>query len=74
MFCFLYKSLKKEGVYLYIPRKDDFSEVPDVLLQMFDKPVFMMVIKMEKHKLPKIKKSLASDGYFLQVVSFVPFS
>lgn len=29
MLCSIYKSSKKEGTYLYIPKKDDFSQVPD---------------------------------------------
>ncbi|TKF23877.1 hypothetical protein FCV43_02815 [Vibrio genomosp. F6] len=72
MLCSIYKSLKKEGTYLYIPKKDDFSQVPDTLMQMFGKPSFVMVIKTEGRTLAqvdieKVKESLASDGYFLQL-------
>lgn len=72
MLCSIYKSSKKEGTYLYISKKDDFSQVPDTLMQMFGKPSFVMVIKMEGRTLAqvdieKVKESLASDGYFLQL-------
>ncbi|WP_295899546.1 YcgL domain-containing protein [uncultured Vibrio sp.] len=72
MLCSIYKSSKKEGTYLYIPKKDDFSQVPDTLMQMFGKPVFVMVIKLEKHNLAQVSKevvvkSLAEEGFFLQV-------
>ncbi len=39
MLCSIYKSPKKEGTYLYIPKRDDFSQVPDTLKQMFGKPI-----------------------------------
>ncbi|MDN3613472.1 YcgL domain-containing protein [Vibrio gallaecicus] len=72
MLCSIYKSSKKEGTYLYIPKKDDFSQVPDALMQMFGKPSFVMVIKMEGRTLAqvdieKVKVSMAEDGFFLQV-------
>ena len=72
MLCSIYKSSKKEGTYLYIPKKDDFSQVPDALMQMFGKPIFVMVIKMEGRTLAqvdieKVKVSMAKDGFFLQV-------
>ncbi|WP_086982815.1 YcgL domain-containing protein [Vibrio aphrogenes] len=72
MLCSIYKSAKKEGMYLYIPKKDDFSEVPAALMQMFGKPTFVMVMKMEGRKLAlvdieKVKQSLKDDGYFLQL-------
>ncbi|MBD1559078.1 hypothetical protein HC752_19250 [Vibrio sp. S9_S30] len=72
MLCSIYKSPKKEGAYLYIPKKDDFSEVPQPLKDMFGKPVFVMVIKIEGRKLAqvdveKVKESMASKGYFLQL-------
>ena len=72
MLCSVYKSGKKEGMYLYISKKDDFSKVPEVLMQMFGKPSFVMVMKMEGRKLAmvdieKVKQSLQDDGFFLQL-------
>lgn len=72
MLCSIYKSTKKEGAYLYISKKDDFSSVPEPLMTMFGKPVFVMVIKMDGRKLAqvdieKVKVSLEEDGFFLQL-------
>ncbi|PMH41887.1 hypothetical protein BCU68_14945 [Vibrio sp. 10N.286.49.B3] len=72
MLCSIYKSSKKEGAYLYISKKDDFSKVPEALMQMFGKPNFVMVIKMEGRTLAqvdieKVKASLAEEGFFLQL-------
>ncbi|WP_070967342.1 YcgL domain-containing protein [Vibrio sonorensis] len=72
MICAIYKSLKKEGTFLYIPKKDDFSRVPDALMQTFGKPVMVMVIKLDGRELAqvdvkKVKESLLTDGFFLQL-------
>ena len=72
MLCSIYKSCRKEGTYLYIPKKDDFSQVPDTLMQMFGKPMPVMTIKLDGRTLAqvdveKVKTSLINDGFFLQV-------
>ncbi|CAH0539374.1 YcgL domain-containing protein [Vibrio marisflavi] len=72
MLCSIYKSSKKEGTYLYLPKKDDFSQVPDTLMKMFGKPIFVMVIKLEGRKLArvsieKVTESLENEGFFLQL-------
>ncbi|CAM2809234.1 YcgL domain-containing protein [Vibrio mytili] len=72
MLCSIYKSAKKEGAYLYIPKKDDFSQVPDTLMQMFGKPIAVMTIKLDGRTLAqvdieKVKTSLQSEGFFLQL-------
>lgn len=72
MLCAIYKSSKKEGAYLYIPKKDDFSQVPDALMQMFGKPTMVMMIKLDGRQLAtvdieKVKQSLESEGFFLQL-------
>ncbi|WP_375753210.1 YcgL domain-containing protein [Vibrio sp. HN007] len=72
MFCSIYKTNKKDGAYLYIPKRDDFSKVPDSLLEMFGKPTFVMMIKLEERKLAqvdieKVKESISEQGFFLQL-------
>lgn len=72
MLCSIYKSKKKEGSYLYIPKKDDFSEVPPELMEMFGVPQFVMLIKLEGRKLAqvdvnKVKESMEEKGFFLQL-------
>ena len=54
MLCAIYKSSKKEGAYLYIPKKDDFSQVPDALMQMFGKPTMVMMIKLDGRQLATV--------------------
>lgn len=72
MLCSIYKSAKKENTYLYINKKDDFSDVPEPLMTTFGKPQFVMVIKLEGRKLAladvdRVKEALATAGYYLQI-------
>lgn len=72
MLCAIYKSNKKIGSYLYIPKKDDFSDVPETLMGMFGQPHLVMVVKLDKHNLAQVDKqkvmeSLKNEGYFLQL-------
>ncbi|AQM19883.1 YcgL domain-containing protein [Vibrio anguillarum] len=72
MLCSIYKSSKKEGAYLYVTKKDDFSQVPDTLMAMFGKPTLVMVVKLEGRTLAqvnieKVKESLENEGFFLQL-------
>ena len=50
MLCAIYKSLRKPGCYLYISKRDDFSAVPEVLMQSFGKPQFLMPFNLKGSK------------------------
>ncbi|MCG3885927.1 YcgL domain-containing protein [Photobacterium leiognathi] len=72
MLCAIYKSLKKDNTYLYINKKDDFSDVPEALMTTFGKPQFVMVLKLDGRKLAladveKVKEALSTVGFYLQV-------
>ncbi len=42
---FIYKSLKKNELYLYLNKKDDFSNIPDSLLKSFGSMEFVMELE-----------------------------
>jgi len=73
MLCSVYKSAKKAQTYLFINKRDDFSEVPEALMKMFGKPELVTVLNLAtKDKLgfadlTKVKESLAEQGYYLQI-------
>lgn len=73
MQCFIYKSLKKDYLYLYIVNKDDFSKVPDALINNFGKMEFVMDIelspeqKLAREDAGKIIDSLKEQGFFVQL-------
>lgn len=69
----IYKSPKKQETYLYLPKRDDFSAVPEALLATFGKPVFVMLIKLDKSRelaladASKVRSELADKGFYLQL-------
>ncbi|MGF1699055.1 YcgL domain-containing protein [Photobacterium makurazakiensis] len=73
MLCSIYKSPKKDGTYLYINKKDDFTAVPKELMAAFGIPQFVMVLKLEGERklaqadIEKVKAALGGTGYYLQV-------
>jgi uncharacterized protein YcgL (UPF0745 family) len=73
MLCSIYKSLVKPDTYLYIEKRDDFSKVPEKLLETFGRPQFVMLINLaSKDKLAQAEKQkvldeLADKGFYLQL-------
>jgi uncharacterized protein YcgL (UPF0745 family) len=73
MLCFIYKSLKKEHLYLYVDKKDDFSRVPEALFGSFGKMEFVMELeltperKLAQEDAVKVIDSLATKGFFVQL-------
>ncbi|TAN65568.1 MAG: YcgL domain-containing protein [Methylobacter sp.] len=73
MLCFIYKSLKKEQLYLYVDKKDDFSKVPEALFNSFGKMEFVMDLeltperKLAKEEAEKVIESLVEKGFFVQL-------
>ncbi len=72
MLCSIYKSPKKEGTYLYVEKKDDFSQVPEALLKMFGRPVLVMTMSLAGKTLAnvdieKVQVALKDNGFFLQL-------
>lgn len=73
MICAIYKSLKKEGMYLYVAKRDQFDAVPDELRQIFGKPHFVMLFNLKGDKPLKraenqeVLQKIESQGYYLQM-------
>ncbi|MDP5148663.1 YcgL domain-containing protein [Rheinheimera baltica] len=73
MLCAVYKSQKKEGTFLYVKQRDDFSAVPDALLNTFGSPVLVTLLNLAKREhlaladIDKVKQQLTQQGYYLQL-------
>lgn len=73
MQCFIYKSLKKEYLYLYIDKKDDFSSVPELLVNSLGRLEFVMELELvPERKLAgedpgKVIQRLKEKGFFVQM-------
>ncbi|EKE69124.1 YcgL domain-containing protein [Gallaecimonas xiamenensis] len=72
MLCAVYKSVRKSETYLYIPKRDDFSQVPEDLLAVFGTPVFVTQLLLKDRQLARMSSSemqaiLDEKGYYLQL-------
>mgnify|MGYP000592353297 CR=1 FL=1 len=73
MLCSVYKSSRKADTYLFINKRDDFSQVPDALLEMFGTPNLVTVVnlatktKLGMADIDKVKASLNNEGFYLQL-------
>ncbi len=50
MNCYVYRSNKKQGMYLYLIEKDDFSKVPESLMKLLGELVFSFEFDLSKNR------------------------
>jgi len=73
MICFIYRSNKRAEMYLYTLLRDDFSNLPEPLLQIFGIPEFSMTLNLAKRSrlarvdIEKVKNELLEHGFYLQM-------
>ncbi|MBE0370099.1 MULTISPECIES: YcgL domain-containing protein [Pseudoalteromonas] len=69
----VYKSSKKADTYLYIEKRDDFSKIPEALMDMFGLPKYVMMFDLSKREklgiadIVLVKEKLSEDGFYLQI-------
>ncbi|GGA77968.1 YcgL domain-containing protein [Neiella marina] len=69
----IYKSPKKQQTYLYLTKRDDFSKVPEALLETFGKPQFALMVNLAAQSklaiadIDRVKQQLLDTGYYLQL-------
>lgn len=73
MHCAIYKGPKKIDHYLYIERKDDFSRVPETLLEILGKLEFVMTLELSPERtlaqadVQQVRTALKDQGYYFQM-------
>jgi len=73
MDCFVYRSNKKQGMFLYLSKKDDFSCVPESLMTLLGGTTYSFEFDLSKErKLVKLEaeevmRVMGQNGYFLQM-------
>lgn len=73
MFCVIYRSSKRDQTYLYVEKKDDFSRVPEALMNSFGPPKLVMLLPLDGSKklvsadIDNVKQSLKEQGFYLQL-------
>ena len=71
--CDVFKTKKKDEMYLYVTRKDLFTRVPEELMAMFGKPELAMTMVLTPEKslgradTEKVLAALEEKGYYLQM-------
>lgn len=69
----VYKSPKKDEMYLYVPKAGGLARVPAELLQMFGPPAHVMDIPLKPGRelarvsADKLREDLAEKGFYLQM-------
>ena len=73
MQCYVYKSQKKNDTYLFVELEEDFSKVPEQLMNMLGKLEFVMEVALSESR-PLAQADpmqviglLQEQGYFLQI-------
>ena len=71
--CQIYKSSRKEEMYLYVEKARGLEDVPEVLLKQFGEPEEVMSLLLdEQRKLARVDtaevlESIRERGFFLQM-------
>ena len=71
--CTIYRSSKKEGMYLYVDKQEDLSRVPPALLKQFGKPERAMTLLLHSERslarvdVVKVLAELEEVGFYLQL-------
>lgn len=71
--CAIYKTKKRDGLYLYVKEQDDFSDVPAEVMQQFPEPehVFDLELSAERSLAREdvivVMKNLVIQGFHLQM-------
>lgn len=69
----VYKGSKKSDAYLYVQKRDDFSRVPEPLMESFGQPIFVLMLNLAKRNslaiadIDKVRRLLVEQGYYLQL-------
>ena len=73
MQCAIYKSPRKQDTYLYLAARDDFSCLPENLLKLLGKPVYVMDLdlhpdrQLAQEDIVEVLQNLQERGWHLQM-------
>jgi len=71
--CWIYRSPRKDEMYLYLGAEDGFEAVPKPLLERFGKPELVMQIELHdgrilaREDVVRVMRNLAEKGFHLQM-------
>lgn len=71
--CSIYKTARKEEMYLYVDKKEQLARVPAALLNQFGTPILVCDLllhpekKLARAQIDEVLKSLRDKGFYLQM-------
>jgi uncharacterized protein YcgL (UPF0745 family) len=71
--CWVYRSPRKQEMYLYLAQEDDFDSLPEALLQQFGEPVLVIELELNperrlaRENVEIVMCNLRTKGYHLQM-------
>jgi len=71
--CSIYRSSKKDEMYLYVDKRKGLEAAPEALLQQFGTPIHVLDMLLRPERtlarvdMAKVRKALAEQGWFLQL-------
>jgi len=73
MKCYVFKSLKQAGMYIYLSKEDGFVELDKVLRDAFGQPEFVIELiltpesRLARYDARDVISALQTNDYFLQL-------
>ncbi len=73
LLCQVYRSSRKDGVYLYLPKSSSFSSLPEGLQELFGQPQPALTLlltperKLAQANAAKVLAAIAENGFYLQM-------
>lgn len=77
-FISIYKSPKREGMYVYLEKERGLSKLPESLIELFGKPILVTHMMVDENKkfakvnVNDLLNSLKEKGFYLQVPDPLP--
>lgn len=71
--CEVFRSPRREGMYLYVDRQEGLARVPETLLKAFGKPEKALLLKLDRERklaradAAEVLRAIEIDGYYLQM-------
>jgi uncharacterized protein YcgL (UPF0745 family) len=71
--CSIYKSPKRDEMYLYVEKLKGIRDLPDALIEVFGKPIHVMDMPLKadstlsRAEAPKVLEDIEEKGYYLQM-------
>jgi len=71
--CWIYRSSRKDEMYLYLATEDDMAVVPDGLMREFGVPCLVMMLELSPGRplaradVGAVIAALEKDGFYLQL-------